>query len=60
MNAVAAALGIRLGDATPQAEGDLDFGETPGLIERYCVVYQTLAHSPALALARRTALGRAN
>ena len=76
LRAVATALGIRLRDATIQAEGDLDFRGTLGvskdvpvgfqqirlqfdldtgaseeqittllrLTERYCVVYQTLAH----------------
>jgi uncharacterized OsmC-like protein len=82
LNAVATALGIELRDASLQAEGDLDFRGTLGLLkevpvgfqnirlkftldtdaseeqlatllrltERYCVVYQTLAHPPALAL----------
>lgn len=84
LNAVAAALGIELRDATLQAEGDLDFRGTLGLAkdvpvgfqnirlhfnldtdaseeqlatllrltERYCVVYQTLTHPPALAVTR--------
>jgi uncharacterized OsmC-like protein len=85
LNAVATALGIRLRDATLEAEGDLDFRGTLGvskevpvgfqnirlqitldtdasaeqldtllrLTERYCVVYQTLAHPPAMVLARK-------
>jgi uncharacterized OsmC-like protein len=85
LNAVATALGIRLRDASLQAEGDLDFRGTLGLskevpvgfqnirlqftldtdateeqlgtllrlTERYCVVYQTLAHPPALAVTRK-------
>lgn len=89
MNAVAAALGIELRDASLLAEGDLDFRGTLGvskevpvgfqnirlqftldtdateeqlttllrLTERYCVVYQTLAHPPPLAVTR-TAAGR--
>lgn len=84
LNAVAAALGIELRDATLQAEGDLDFRGTLGLAkdvpvgfqnirlhfnldtdaseeqlatllrltERYCVVYQTLTHPPALGVTR--------
>ncbi len=80
LNAVATALGIKLRDATIQAEGDLDFRGTLGvskevpvglqnirlkftfntdateeqldallrLTERYCVVYQTVAHPPAM------------
>jgi uncharacterized OsmC-like protein len=85
LNAVATALGIRLRDASLQAEGDLDFRGTLGLskevpvgfqnirlqftldtdaseeqlstllrlTERYCVVYQTLAHPPGLAVTRK-------
>jgi len=87
LNAVAMALGIKLRDATLQAEGDLDTRGTLGLskevpvgfkdirlqftldtdateeqlatllrlTERYCVVYQTLAHAPALAVTRKRA-----
>ena len=87
LNAVATALGIKLRDATLNAEGDLDFRGTLGLskevpvgfqnirleftldtdaseeqlatllrlTERYCVVYQTLAHPPPLAVTRRRA-----
>lgn len=87
LNAVATALGIKLRDASLQAEGDLDFRGTLGvskevpagfqnirlqvtldtdaseeqlatllrLTERYCVVYQTLAHPPALKVTKRLA-----
>jgi len=86
LNAVATALGIKLRDASLQAEGDLDFRGTLGLskevpvgfqnirlqftldtdateeqlgallrlTERYCVVYQTLAHPPALTVTRKS------
>jgi uncharacterized OsmC-like protein len=86
LNAVATALGIKMRDASLQAEGDLDFRGTLGLskevpvgfqnirlqftldtdaseeqlgtllrlTERYCVVYQTLAHPPALTVTRKT------
>ena len=82
--AVATSLGISVGDAVVQVEGDLDFRGTLGvskeapvgfqairlrfvldtdasdeqldtllrLTERYCVVYQTLAHPPAIAVTR--------
>ena len=85
LNAVATALGVELRDASLQAEGDLDFRGTLGVVkdvpvgfqnirlrftldtdasdeqlatllrltERYCVVYQTLAHPPALAVTRQ-------
>jgi len=84
LNAVATALGIELHDAFLEAEGDLDFRGTLGVVkdapvglqdirlritldtdatdeqlntllrltERYCVVYQTLVHSPKLAISR--------
>jgi uncharacterized OsmC-like protein len=84
LKAVATALGIELRDAVLQAEGDLDFRGTLGVLkevpvgfqairlhfildtdapeeqlatllrltERYCVVYQTLARPPALAVTR--------
>lgn len=71
LNAVATALGIELRDASLQAEGDLDFRGTLGLsktdaseeqlatllrlTERYCVVYQTLSHPPAMAVHRKQA-----
>lgn len=82
LNAVATALGIELRDAAVEAEGDLDFRGTLGVIkevpvgfqhirlrfqldtdaneseiatllrltERYCVVYQTLAHPAKIEL----------
>ena len=87
LNAVATALGIKLRDATLQAEGDLDFRGTLGvskevpvglqnirltftldtdaseeqlanllrLTERYCVVFQTLAHPAEMAIRARRA-----
>jgi hypothetical protein len=71
LNAVATALGIELRDASLRAEGDLDFRGTLGLsktdaseeqlatllrlTERYCVVYQTLSHPPAMAVHRKQA-----
>jgi len=92
LNAVATALGIKLRDASLQAEGDLDFRGTLGLskevavgfknirlqftldtdaseeqratllrlTERYCVVYQTLAHPPALSVSGRQATAGAS
>ena len=85
LKAVATALEFKLGNATVEAEGDLDFRGTLGLAkdvpvgfqhirlrftldtdasdeqldtllkltERYCVVYQTLAHPPALLVSRQ-------
>ena len=44
LNAVATALGIELRDATLLR-----------LTERYCVVFQTLAHPPAMAISRTLA-----
>ncbi len=82
MNAVATALGIEIREGQVQAEGDLDFRGTLGVVkdvpvglqnirlkfaldtdatedqlatllrltERYCVVYQTLAHPPEISV----------
>jgi uncharacterized OsmC-like protein len=84
LGAVATSLGIAMGDAVVQVEGELDFRGTLGvsketpvgfqairlrfvidteasdeqldtlirLTERYCVVFQTLAHPPAIAVTR--------
>ena len=86
LNAVSTALGIKLRDASLEAEGDLDVRGTLGvsneapigfqsirlqftldtdaseeqlatllrLTERYCVVYQTLVHPPALTVTRKS------
>jgi uncharacterized OsmC-like protein len=87
LGAVATALGLTLRGGTVQAEGDLDFRGTLGVIkdtpvgfadirlnftldidaseeqlasllkltERYCVVYQTLRHSPRCAVTMKRA-----
>jgi uncharacterized OsmC-like protein len=62
MNAVATALGIEFRDASVEAEGTLDSDASQEqlstlmrLTERYCVVYQTLAHAPAIVVSTQLA-----